>query len=309
MSFDADRTASLLTPARLAELRVKPKPATPAAYLDRLAADAGSVHVLRLVELRKQLDTHLSDGGYAHLTAALQSLDDALGGIDLSLMAPKGWLARATGKEKTAVSAFAGQYDRAAQTAEDVKDEIRAVQKRQQGQASACARTLTEFEVEVAGIENAIDQGARWLQDMRNQLKERQAGASDERALQQIREDTARCELLVERLKKLRAASNAAQQARQHARALIERRATLIQSVQKVIDTEFRAWQKPVAELAELARDGAAATGGLEAAQGLQAELRKAAREARGNCEHVQKQDAALTAELASLGEPLQAAA
>ncbi|MDB5946570.1 MAG: hypothetical protein JWQ33_1596, partial [Ramlibacter sp.] len=51
---ETDRTASLMSPARLAQL--KPKPATtPAAWLTQMAADAGHLHVNRILELGEVL--------------------------------------------------------------------------------------------------------------------------------------------------------------------------------------------------------------------------------------------------------------
>ena len=59
---DEDRTASLMTPAKLAQLKDRPKPASsPAAWLDQLATDAGSGHVRRLVDLRKTLPAQLRE--------------------------------------------------------------------------------------------------------------------------------------------------------------------------------------------------------------------------------------------------------
>ena len=51
---DFDRTASLMTPAKLAESRPKVA-ASPAAWLDQMAADAGHQHVRRLAELALHL--------------------------------------------------------------------------------------------------------------------------------------------------------------------------------------------------------------------------------------------------------------
>ena len=54
MSADEqDRTASLMTPAKLAQFKPKPA-ASPAAWLDQMAADAGAINMLRLSELRRQ---------------------------------------------------------------------------------------------------------------------------------------------------------------------------------------------------------------------------------------------------------------
>ena len=54
MSEDHDRTASLMTPAKLAQM--KPKAAvSPSAWLDQMAADAGHAHLIRRVHADPQL--------------------------------------------------------------------------------------------------------------------------------------------------------------------------------------------------------------------------------------------------------------
>ena len=75
---DDDRTASLMTPAKLAQLKVRPTPATsPAAWLDQLAADAGSGHVRRLLDLRQQLEAQLRERDWRALAQACAALRDA----------------------------------------------------------------------------------------------------------------------------------------------------------------------------------------------------------------------------------------
>ena len=51
---DPDRTASLMTPAKLAQAAPR-APASPAAWLDQMAAEAGHHHVRRAAELRCDL--------------------------------------------------------------------------------------------------------------------------------------------------------------------------------------------------------------------------------------------------------------
>lgn len=306
---DDDRTASLMTPAKLAQLQVRPKPAaSPAAWLDQLAADAGSGHVRRLVDLRRQLEAQLGERSDAPVAAALQALEAALGALDFSLVQPKGWLARATGKGKEQGAAFAAQHARAAQAAEDVADEVRALTRKQQAQAAAVDRTLVEVDVEVRAIEKIMDQGARWLQDMRNQLKTRQAQGGDAAVLQQIQEDSRRCELLVERLKLLRGVCSAAQSATERSRAIGKSRASVAAAVQQVLDAEAKSWHKRLAPLAEEAAAGGSATQGLEKAQETHERLCAAAAHALADCRGLATQEQALAEELAALAAPLQAA-
>jgi hypothetical protein len=307
---DSDRTASLRTPARLAQLKVQPKPAaSPAAWLDQLAADAGSGHVRRLLDLRQLLQTQVGERNTTEVQASLKALAQAVRELDFSLLQPKGWLARATGKGKEAAAGFLGQHERVLRASEDLRDEVRALQKRQQVQHGAGDRALLEFDVELKAIEKIIDQGARWLQDMRNQLKAREAQGGDATAQQQMAEDAARCELLVARLKQLRGASSAAQQATEHCRSAARRRASLLENLQQALDSEWKTWLGALATLAQQAGAAGAAPAGVPAAEHAGRELQEGLKQARQDCVRLQTQEQELLDELAALQEPLQAAA
>jgi hypothetical protein len=306
----SDRTASLMTPARLAQLKVRTSaPPGPAAWLDQLAADAGSGHVRRLADLRGQLEAQARDRSYRAVQATLEALAGALQQVDFALLQPKGWLARATGKGKEAGAGFRAQVDRVLRAAEEVKEEAQALQRKQQAQGGATDRTLLEFDVEVKAIEKIIDQGARWLQDMRNQLKEREAKAAGQpAALQRMQQDAARCELLVARLKLLRAAASAAQQAGERCKATATRRATLVESLQQALAGEWTTWQQRLAPIADEAADKGAATEGVDRARTVHQELLACAKQVAQDCTQLQAQERALADELVTLQAPLQAA-
>jgi hypothetical protein len=307
---DDDRTASLMTPAKLAQLAVRPRPAaSPGAFLDQMAADAGSGHVRRLLDLRRQLEVQVQEADGAAVAAAANALVEALDQLDFSQVEPRGWLARATGKGKEAAAGFAAQYDRILKAGEDLADEVRALQRKQQAQGAAVDRSLVEVDVEVRAIEKIMDQGARWLQDMRAQLKSREAEGGDTGVQQQIREDTARCELLVARLKLLRTAVSATQQAVEKCKGLAARRTALQESLQQVQDTEWKSWEKRLAPVAEQAIASGEAGEGVDGARAAQQELHSAVQQAAQDCEALQVQGQAAAAELAALQAPLQAAA
>jgi hypothetical protein len=310
MSDDSDHTASLMTPAKLAQLRMKsPKAVTPAAWLDQLAADAGSGHARRLTDLHKQLDGQQKERKYAPMTSALQALVEGMPQLDFALVQPKGWLARATGKGKEEAAAFAGQQARIATAIDDLRDELKELSRKQQAQTSAMERTLMEFDVEVKAIEKIIEQGTRWLADMRNQLKLRQSQSPDAAAQAQIDEDGKRCELLVARIKLLRAANSAAQHAREICATAAQRRANFLQSAQLAMDTECKAWSERLAlVLAEAAESGSASQNALRGQQAHE-ELRAWAQQAATDCAKLVKQEKELAEELAVLAKPLEAAA
>jgi hypothetical protein len=303
MSADDDRTASLMTPAKLAQLKVRPAAAaSPAAWLDQMAADAGSGHVRRLVDLRGQLEAQLREDEAAPVAAARAALAQGVAQLDYTLVQPKGWLARATGKGKAAAADFVAQAERAHHAAEDLEQEAGALLRKWQAPAGGLERSVLEMEVEVRAIEKIMDQGARWLQDMRNQIKERQAASSDEAVQQQAREDSARCELLVARLKLLRALASATQQAVARCKVLPERRQALLVSVQSVQEGEVRRWHKKLARVLDQATATGSAAEGTESAE-------RAGRDLHAALEQLGRDVEALDAHRRSAVEELEAAA
>jgi chromosome segregation ATPase len=305
---DDDRTASLMTPARLAQLKVRPKaPSSPAAWLDQMAADAGSGHVRRLADLRGQLEAQVGERSYDGVLAATEALGIALSQLDFALVQPKGWLARATGKGKEAAAGFKTQYERASRAGDDLNDEVQALARKHQAQLALAERTLSEYEVEVRAIEKIMEQGARWLQDMRNQLKVREAAGGDEAVVAQVQADSARCEMLVARLKQLRAASTAAQHGAERCKAATRSRASVLESVQQALSGEWTTWRATVGTVADESAAAGAATR-VEPARVVHAALQAAVEQAGKDCSVIVAQERALSQELAALQAPLEAA-
>jgi hypothetical protein len=308
MNDPDDRTASLMTPAKLAQLKTSPKPASsPAAWLDQLAADAGSGHARRLVDLRRQVEGQVRERDYGQVRIALEALGTELPKLDFDLLQPKGWLARATGRGKEAAG-FVAHYERLLRAGEDLGDEVQALQRRQQLQGTAAERSLVEVEVEVRALEKIMEQGTRWLQDMRNQLKASEAQGADEAARKLIAEDAARCELLVGRLKQLRAAVSAAQKALEACRAAVGRRTRFLEGLHQLRAGEWAAWQKQVGQVADEAAGSGSATE-LGRAKAAHQEVQAAIKQVTKECLRIEKKEQALADELVALHDPLQAAA
>jgi hypothetical protein len=308
---EQERTASLMTPAKLAQLRMKPvKPAaSPAALLDQLAADAGAAHVRRLTELRAQLEAKARERGYATFSAALQALADALPRLDFPLLQPKGLLARMTGKGKEEALGFVAQYEAIGRAIEDVHDEFKALEKKSQAITAGLDKLLLEFDVEVRAVERIMNQGTRWLQDMRGKLGERTSAGPDAEARRLIDEDTARCELLVARLKQLRAASTGAQQVQERIKSVEDKRNSTLALLRQALDGEMRAWQVALRPVATAAEDTGSATHGVALAKNAHAELQACVKQALKDCAHLHNNELAVLDELTALVEPLQAAA
>lgn len=299
---DPDRTASLMTPAKLAQ--VKPRaPMSPAAWLDQMAADAGHVHVRRLGELCAEMAGRDRLRDVQPTVAALASLAEALPGLDFGLLRPGGFWARATGKRRSAGAEFTAQYERIDAVARRLAAHVQALQKKQQEQGTMSEIARVEMEFEMRAIEKILDQGARWLQDMRNQLKTREASAGDAQA---IKDDTLRCELLVARLKVLRAVSSAAQQASQQAQGAAARRAAVLRLLQQAVATNVKSWQAGLAALVA-SGDTASTAQSVDGAMESHRELQLCVRQAIADGGQLHAQEKALAESLAALDAQVQA--
>ncbi|GAC1535932.1 MAG: hypothetical protein NVS2B4_16380 [Ramlibacter sp.] len=306
MDSENDRTASLITPAKLAQVSGDASsPIASVAFLDRMAADIGHQHVQRLAELCQQLDEQgqgrLEQVG--QVEAALRRMLDALAGIDFAPLQERSWWADFTGKSRTAATAFTAGFDRVDEVAQELAAAV-AVQHRQQGQRTAPHdRLVVEFDVEYHALDKVIGQGARWLQDLRNQARVRQAepGVS----AHDVRADDARCELLVQRLKLLRAAATASQLAHQEVLVTIGRRAEMGESLNRLTAIHLQSWRASLSALA-------AAAVGDKIPASLIGEAVKAQDKLRGKLEgrladlaQLGSHESALVGLLAAMGEQL----
>lgn len=307
---DEDRTASLMSPAKLAQMFSKPKaPVSPAAWLDKMATEAGHQHISRLAELRADLQLQGTKRDFSALAADLGAAAQALPQLDFGVLQQKsGFLARLSGKNKSAVAEFASQYDRIEEALGQLAVQAKVLQARQAEQVSRHEVTLLEFEVEFRAVEKIIDQGARWLQDMRVQLKEREAQGGDEAALSQIREDAQRCELLVTRLKMLRALSTASHQCYEQSQATAARRAGLAQAFQAQVGSRVKDWRARIVPLVNSARDGESPGLALEAPMDCHRDLQLGIKLAAADCAQMQEHEKSLAESLEALGPHLQAA-
>jgi hypothetical protein len=298
---DEDRTASLMTPAKLAQVRPK-VPVSPSAWLDKMAADAGHQHVRRIGELREDLQAQAQRRDFSPLAADLARLAETLPRLDFGLLQSRGLLARLSGKSKSAGAEFAAQFDQIDQAASALAEQAKALQGTQGEQANRTDIALLELEVEFRALDKIIDQGARWLQDMRNQLKTREAEGGDEASRAQVREDSTRCELLVERLKMLRAVTSAAQRAHEQAQAAATRRAGLVQALQQPVSAQLKAWRARIPDLAAGARDGKSPTEDLESSMDCHRDLQLCVKRTLADCGQLQAHEMALAEALDELG-------
>ena len=302
---DSDRTASLMTPAKLAQ--VKPKaPVSPAAWLDQMASDAGHAHVRRIADLQEDLRAHAQGQSFSSVAGELAALAQALPLLDFGLLQPRGWWARATGKGRTAGGEFVTQVERIEQALRALTAQNQLLRTKQL-QMAGIDRGLLELDVESRALEQIIDQGTRWLQDMRNQLKARQSAGADAEARRQIDDDTARCELLVARLKLLRAIASSAQQARQQAQDIAGRRAALMKLLQRALDSDVKEWRADVSTLAGSLEGGSPARS-LDAPMASHRDLQLCIKQAVADCAQLQMDEKALTEQLAALASQLHAA-
>ena len=298
---ESDRTASLMSPAKLAQM--KPKPATtPAAWLTQMAADAGHMHVKRIGELGESLRSPARLPGLTAIVARLEKLADDLPDLDFSLLEqPKGLWARTMGKTKGTGSEFTHRFEEVGGEATDI---AAAAMSLVAEQASGVEHALLELEGEYHAVEKIIDQGARWLQDMRNQIKVRQTTATDPQAHRAVLEDSARCDILVDRLKMLRALCNACSPVAEQARSYVHKRSALLQILQKSLAAEVDDWHGIVAPVAAAAIDGKGLPESVQPQLDAHSDLQQTVKKAIAASQQLLAQEQELARSLAALSSP-----
>jgi hypothetical protein len=142
---------------------------------------------------------------------------------------------------------------------------------------------------------------------MRNQLKSRAAAPADAADQEQLKHDAARCEILVARLKALRAVSSAAQQAHQHAQGVAARRAALLNMLRQALAPNLQAWHERLSTLAAAAADESSPALSTDAAMEAHRDLQLRVKQAVADCGQLQGQETALAQSLQALGDQLEA--
>jgi hypothetical protein len=142
---------------------------------------------------------------------------------------------------------------------------------------------------------------------MRSQLKNFGTPA-DPLAQEQARQDTERCEILVARLKMLRALSSAVQHLHQHAQGAASRRIALVQLLRQGLAGGMKSWQARLFPLAAAARAGGTAGQNLDASMEAHRDLQLCVKQALADCGQLRAQEKSLADSLAVLATQLDAA-
>ena len=300
---ESDRTASLMSPAYLAQM--KPKTVTtPAAWLTQMAADAGHMHVKRIGELGDMLRSQARMPGLAAIATRLGKLADDLPDLDFSLLEQRGWWARTSGKGRVTSPEFAARFKEVGSEAGALATAANALGAGQLADTAQVERALVELDAEYRAVEKIIDQGARWLQDMRNQIKVRQAAAADPQAHREVLEDSARCDILVDRLKLLRTLCNACAPVPEAARAYVHRRGLLLEALQQSFASEVEDWHAVLAPVATAAAEGKTPTGSVQPQLDAHKDLLATLKNAISACQQLLAQEQELARNLMPLGNP-----
>ena len=164
-----------MTPAKLAQLKVRPAPRRrPPPGWTRWRPTPGSGHVRRLLDLRGSWRRRRERRCAPSPAPAERWPTPGRRWISRCWSPRAGWRAPPARARRAAADFRARRAHRAGGR----RPGRRACAPAAQAASPRAGRrpsALLEFEVEIRALEKIMDQGARWLQDMRNQLKTRQA--------------------------------------------------------------------------------------------------------------------------------------
>ena len=303
MVQDPNRTASLMTPARLAQIQANEAEA-PEAGLAQPEVDTGSIQLTQLLRLQGLISVQAGARDYAPLSVQLEKLADTLPQLDLALVQISGWWARTTGKSKKAADQLTDQCAQIAQCNQCVLEEIDALQKKMRGEASKTGRLLMELEMEHQALKGLIEKSLRWLGAQQIRLKE--LHAADSR--QQLSDEAAHCESLVLRMESLQTISTSTQQTLALIRTAASQRSALLQLCQHALVTDMTNWQKRVPALPTAMLKSAGSALAVEGPIQTHHALHQRVTEACLACAVLHKDEQAQADSLATLAQQLLAA-
>lgn len=304
---DFESTASLMTPSRLASLSAKPA-ASPAFWQDPTTGDIGRTQLQHLVELHTALGAPELECDLVPLRTALTELLAAHSGLDFDLLQSHGWLARALGKARSAGAEFSAQAERLTDLGKGAHAALLDAQKLHGDRTTRTERLLLDMDVEHRALEQLVEHGARWLQDMRQQLQQRHAAAAnDPQEQQRIRAEASRCEALVVRLKALRSLAGAVGPFVHQYRAVLTGRNRMLQTLSQALPGALRAWQPRISALATAAEDGEGAALSLEGPREVHQALGTQAGHALAEVEDLQNRSDAMRQQHLEIAQQLKA--
>jgi|JI6StandDraft_1071083.scaffolds.fasta_scaffold93045_2 hypothetical protein len=250
---DHERTAALMVPSKLAEM-VPVKKATP--WFDQPAAHVGEVQIDHLAATLDALRvSHRSDSTGA-LEDALRNWQKQHDELRFDGLQIRGWWGRATGKSKSAGAEFAEQVARLVALQTHVDAQGSQFQDEIASRAAADEHVLIDAELDLRALDDLVEKGAKWLQDMQAELKKRHAAALDDAGRQGVRRDAARCEALVPRLKALRALGASTRKVILLLREAHALRQSQVQLLSRDLHAAARAWRGRLVSLAAAVEDG-----------------------------------------------------
>lgn len=251
---DHERTAAIMVPSRLAEMAPAKKSST---WFDQPAQQVGEVQIDHLTTTLQALQTNPPSETVAPMCAALQTLLRSHGNLNFETLQTRGWWARATGKARSAGAEFSDQVADVVVALERADEQAAQFQADHTARAATDERLAVEMELDLRALDDLVDKGAKWLQDMQAQLKQRHAAAQDEAQRQGVRRDAARCEALVARLKALRGLGAATRKVLTPLREAQALRLAQVQALTRDLPAANRAWRARLVSLAAAVEDGA----------------------------------------------------
>jgi hypothetical protein len=140
-----------------------------AAWIQELLGDVHDTHVPRLAQLAAQLQSGAFEWDSAALAQALTTLHSA--GRELQVRhLRQGWLARLLGRHRAPAARFAAAYERIVACAARLKMEAAELAGGLKPHLAGARRVLVELEMECKALQQEVDRGVTWLQELVTQM-------------------------------------------------------------------------------------------------------------------------------------------
>jgi len=269
-----------------------------ASWIEQLLQKMAAPHTECLLKVAVDLGARAYDRHANQLADALRSLDTSVHDLDYGVVVER---------ESSDVAAFQKSWSTAARAAR--KSTLLALELASwlQNHDPGVRRAIVELRMEQQRLHDVLQHGEGWLADLWSDLRQRRPAEGDAAGMEKLRGLANTADTLGTRMRRMRSAGRAVEEACVLAEQVLALRRALVQEIDEILAPRHAGWEQAVLKLLENAEDSNWAVD-IEPAQQQDAQLRADLQRCIAGCDKLRQEERALQRCLATTCEQLRAA-
>ncbi|MBK0392420.1 hypothetical protein [Ramlibacter algicola] len=269
-----------------------------ASWIEQLLQKMAAPHTECLLKVAVDLGARAYDRHANQLADGLRSLETSVRDLDYGVVVER---------ESSDVAAFQKGWSTAARAAR--KSTLLGLELATwlQNHDPGVRRAIVELRMEQQRLHDVLQHGEGWLADLWADLRQRRPAEGDPAGMEKLRGLAHTADTLGTRMRRMRAAGRAVEEACVLAEQVLALRRALVQEIDEILTPRHAAWEQAVLKLLDNAQDSNWSVD-IEPAQQQDAQLRADLQRCIAGCDKLRQEERALQRCLATTCEQLRAA-